>query len=107
MRRLRSEDKKILQNAKTEATNHCLNELSMCAELLDLKGKSTDAKLGGSNNIWVYIILYNDIFKFGSNCRFWPHKLTIRPRKDPLMKTSAPSTSVAVLAVSNLDESHQ
>ena len=37
-------DKKILQNAKTEATNHCLNELEMRAELLDLKGKSQEAK---------------------------------------------------------------
>lgn len=45
MRRLRSEDKKILQNAKQEATNHCLNELEIRAELLDLKGKSNEAKL--------------------------------------------------------------
>ena len=44
MRRLRTEDKKILQNAKTEATNHCLNELEMRAELLDLKGKTQEAK---------------------------------------------------------------
>ena len=46
MRRIRSEDKKILQNAKQEATNHCLNELEIRAELLDLKGKSNEAKLG-------------------------------------------------------------
>merc|ERR1712131_311736 len=44
MRKLRTEDKKILQNAKTEATNHCLNELEMRAELLDLKGKTQEAK---------------------------------------------------------------
>ena len=44
MRRLRTEDKKILQNAKNEATNHCLNELEMRAELLDLKGKTQEAK---------------------------------------------------------------
>ena len=46
MRRIRSEDKKILQNAKQEATNHCLNELEIRAELLELKGKSNEAKLG-------------------------------------------------------------
>ena len=46
MRRLRSEDKKILQNAKNEATNHCLNELEIRAELLDLKGKPNEAKHG-------------------------------------------------------------
>lgn len=46
MRRLRSEDKKILQNAKQEATNHCLNELEIRAELLECKGKASEAKLG-------------------------------------------------------------
>ena len=46
MRRLRVEDKKILENAKTEATNHCLNELEMRAELLDIKGKTNEAKHG-------------------------------------------------------------
>jgi len=45
MRRLRSEDKKILQNAKQEATNHCLNELDIRAELLECKGKTSEAKL--------------------------------------------------------------
>ena len=49
MRRIRSEDKKILQNAKQEATNHCLNELEIRAELLELKGKSNEAKLGKKN----------------------------------------------------------
>ena len=51
MRRLRTEDKKILQNAKNEATNHCLNELEMRAELLDLKGKTQEAKHSEYHNV--------------------------------------------------------
>lgn len=62
MRRLRTEDKKILQNAKTEATNHCLNELEMRAELLDLKGKTQEAKHSEYYNNVIALLRNNIIF---------------------------------------------
>lgn len=46
MRRVRKEDERIIQAAKTEAATHCLNELEARAQLLDLKGKTNEAKQG-------------------------------------------------------------
>ena len=46
MRRLRKEDERIINAAKMEAANHCLNELEVRAQLLDIKGKENEAKQG-------------------------------------------------------------
>lgn len=44
LRRAREKDEKILMAAKREAATHCLNELDIRAEILDMKGKKSEAK---------------------------------------------------------------
>jgi len=44
LRRSREKDEKILMSAKRETATHCLNELEIRAELLEIKGKKAEAK---------------------------------------------------------------